>query len=205
MHGRLSAILHEDSPLFAGIPREFQAVRYHSLCVEQPLPAALEAIAWTSDGVLMAVAHRTRPQWGVQFHPESICTEYGRRLLANFRDLTRRVPARGRGRGSRRGFAARAGSRATGSRAGRGCRVKVRRLDSALRRRARLRAPLRRKARRPFGSTAARSTSGPASPSWAPPAGRSAAKISYDVSMRASCGSSGRRARKRSRSRSSTT
>ncbi|HEY8816495.1 MAG TPA: aminodeoxychorismate/anthranilate synthase component II, partial [Candidatus Dormibacteraeota bacterium] len=88
MHGRLSAVLHEGSPLFAGIPREFQAVRYHSLCVEQPLPDCLEPIAWTSDGVLMATEHRDRPQWGVQFHPESICTEYGRRLLANFRDLT---------------------------------------------------------------------------------------------------------------------
>jgi para-aminobenzoate synthetase len=88
MHGRLSAVLHEDSPLFVGIPREFQAVRYHSLCVEQPLPEDLEPIAWTSDGVLMAVAHRKRPQWGVQFHPESISTEYGRLLLANFRELT---------------------------------------------------------------------------------------------------------------------
>jgi para-aminobenzoate synthetase len=88
MHGRLSAVLHEDSPLFAGIPREFQAVRYHSLCVAQPLPDRLEPIAWTSDGVLMAVAHRSRPLWGVQFHPESICTDYGRQLLANFRDLT---------------------------------------------------------------------------------------------------------------------
>jgi len=104
MHGRISAVLHEGSPLFAGIPREFQAVRYHSLCVEQPLPAELEPIAQTSDGVLMAVAHRTRPQWGVQFHPESICTEYGRRLLANFRDLTRAlgVPA---GRLAQRGAA----------------------------------------------------------------------------------------------------
>jgi para-aminobenzoate synthetase len=88
MHGRISAVLHDGSPLFAGIPREFQAVRYHSLCVAQPLPEGLEPIARTSDGVLMAVAHRARPQWGVQFHPESICTEYGRRLLANFRDLT---------------------------------------------------------------------------------------------------------------------
>ncbi|HKG03510.1 MAG TPA: aminodeoxychorismate synthase component I [Conexibacter sp.] len=88
MHGRLSAVLHEESPLFAGIPREFQAVRYHSLCVQTPLPDELEPIAWTSDGVLMAVAHRTRPRWGVQFHPESISTEYGRKLLANFRDLT---------------------------------------------------------------------------------------------------------------------
>jgi len=97
MHGRISAVLHEDSALFAGIPREFQAVRYHSLCVEQPLPDELEPIAWTSDGVLMAVAHRTRPQWGVQFHPESICTDYGRKLLANFRDLTREFGARSNG------------------------------------------------------------------------------------------------------------
>ncbi len=89
MHGRISAVLHDGSPLFAGIPTEFQAVRYHSLCVEQPLPDELEAIARTSDGVVMAVAHRRLPRWGVQFHPESICTEYGRRLLANFRDLTR--------------------------------------------------------------------------------------------------------------------
>ena len=88
MHGRLSAVVHEDSPLFSGIPREFQAVRYHSLCVRQPTPEELEPIAWTSDGVLMGVAHRTRPVWGVQFHPESICTDHGRRLLSNFRDLT---------------------------------------------------------------------------------------------------------------------
>jgi para-aminobenzoate synthetase len=88
MHGRLSAVLHDDSTLFAGIPRELQAVRYHSLCVEQPLPGELEPIAWTSDGVLMALAHRTRPLWGVQFHPESVCAEHGRRLLENFRDLT---------------------------------------------------------------------------------------------------------------------
>jgi para-aminobenzoate synthetase len=88
MHGRLTAVLHEDSPMFAGLPREFQVVRYHSLCVEQPLPEELEATAWTSDGILMGVAHRTRPQWGLQFHPESICTEHGRDLLARFRDLT---------------------------------------------------------------------------------------------------------------------
>jgi para-aminobenzoate synthetase len=87
-HGRLSAVLHDDSPLFAGIPREFQAVRYHSLCVEQPLPDELHGIAWTTDGVLMALEHRDRPLWGVQFHPESICTEHGRRLIENFRKLS---------------------------------------------------------------------------------------------------------------------
>jgi len=88
VHGRVSAILHDDSPLFAGLPREFAAVRYHSLCVEQPLPEPLRAIAWTSDGVLMALEHREWPLWGVQFHPESVCTEHGRRLLENFRDLS---------------------------------------------------------------------------------------------------------------------
>jgi para-aminobenzoate synthetase len=102
MHGRLSAVLHQESPLFGGIPREFQAVRYHSLCVRQPLPEELEPIAWTSDGVLMALAHRTRPLWGVQFHPESISTEYGRKLLANFRDLTAAHHAADRGGGRAR-------------------------------------------------------------------------------------------------------
>jgi para-aminobenzoate synthetase len=88
MHGRLSAVYHDDSRLFAGIPQGFQVVRYHSLCITEPLPADLVGTAWTSDGVLMAAAHRSRPIWGVQFHPESICTDWGRRLLANFRDLT---------------------------------------------------------------------------------------------------------------------
>jgi para-aminobenzoate synthetase len=88
MHGRVRAVEHAGSPLFAGIPRRFDAVRYHSLCLDRPLPDGLEEIAWADDGVVMAVAHRDRPQWGVQFHPESIATGHGRRLLANFRDLT---------------------------------------------------------------------------------------------------------------------
>jgi para-aminobenzoate synthetase len=88
MHGRVRAVEHAGSPLFAGIPARFEATRYHSLCLDPPLPAELEEIAWADDGVVMAVAHRSRPQWGVQFHPESIATEHGRRLLDNFRDLT---------------------------------------------------------------------------------------------------------------------
>jgi para-aminobenzoate synthetase len=88
MHGRVRAVEHAGSPLFAGIPRRFEAVRYHSLCLDRPLPDGLEEIARADDGVVMAIAHRDRPQWGVQFHPESIATAHGRRLLANFRDLT---------------------------------------------------------------------------------------------------------------------
>jgi para-aminobenzoate synthetase len=88
MHGRIDTVEHRGSPLFAGIPACFQAVRYHSLCLGLPLPGELQPLAWTGDGVTMAVAHRARPQWGVQFHPESVATEHGERLLANFRDLS---------------------------------------------------------------------------------------------------------------------
>ena len=95
-HGYLDRIRHSGRGLFRAIPQDFTAVRYHSLAVREPLPPALEAIAWAEDGVLMGLRHRTRPLWGVQFHPESILTEYGDRLLANFRELTRkhRRPAR---------------------------------------------------------------------------------------------------------------
>src|SRR5215212_8473857 len=88
MHGRLSSIHHDGGGLFAGIPQGFQAVRYHSL-VAGACPAELRVTAWTPDGVVMGLEHRTRPQWGVQFHPESVSTEHGRTLARNFRDLTR--------------------------------------------------------------------------------------------------------------------
>jgi para-aminobenzoate synthetase len=87
MHGRLDRIAHGSVDLFAGIPNNFEAVRYHSLAVTD-LPSELEPLAWTADGTLMALRHVSRPWWGVQFHPESICTEYGARLLRNFRELT---------------------------------------------------------------------------------------------------------------------
>jgi len=89
VHGRLSTVVHDGSSLFAGMPSEFEAVRYHSLCLAD-LPSELRPIAWSSDGVLMALEHRSRPQWGVQFHPESVRTEHGRRLIENFRDLSER-------------------------------------------------------------------------------------------------------------------
>jgi para-aminobenzoate synthetase len=90
MHGRLSTVFHDGSELFAGIPQGFEVVRYHSLVVGSPLPSGLAATAWTADGVLMGMSDVARPRFGVQFHPESICTEYGSELLANFRDLTAR-------------------------------------------------------------------------------------------------------------------
>jgi para-aminobenzoate synthetase len=87
MHGRISQVRHTGQDIFAGIPSPFEAVRYHSLAVTE-LPIELEGIAWTEDGVLMGVRHRSLPVWGVQFHPESISSTFGRELLANFRDLT---------------------------------------------------------------------------------------------------------------------
>jgi para-aminobenzoate synthetase len=134
MHGRLSPVYHDESPLYAAIPQGFEVVRYHSLCVEQPLPEALEVTAWTRDGVVMGVAHRERPLWGVQFHPESICTNDGRQLVQNFRDLTEQVigevPTRLRRPASRDASAAPAGDAPTAS-ASRpeGLRLHVRRLD----------------------------------------------------------------------------
>jgi para-aminobenzoate synthetase len=86
MHGLTSIVHHAQIDLFEGIPSPFEVVRYHSLMVGD-LPAGLHALAWSEDGVLMGVRHLEAPQWGVQFHPESICSEHGARLLRNFRDL----------------------------------------------------------------------------------------------------------------------
>ncbi len=84
MHGKVSPIQHNGTGIFAGLPSPFTATRYHSLIVEEPLPAELEATAYTPEGELMGVRHRTRPIFGVQFHPESILTEHGHDLLRNF-------------------------------------------------------------------------------------------------------------------------
>lgn len=97
MHGRVSEVLHDASELFAGIPQALRVVRYHSLVVDPRLPGCLRPTAWTRDGVLMGLAHRSLPRWGVQFHPESILTEHGARLLHNFRELTRAHAGRRRG------------------------------------------------------------------------------------------------------------
>jgi anthranilate synthase component 2 len=88
MHGKTSQIHHNGKGVFAGLKNPFTATRYHSLAVrEEDLPAELEMTAWTDDGEIMGVQHRTRPVFGVQFHPESIATECGHELLANFLDV----------------------------------------------------------------------------------------------------------------------
>jgi para-aminobenzoate synthetase len=118
-HGHLSQIEHHGDDLFAGIPADFIGVRYHSLCVEEPLPEALVATAWAEDGVIMAVRHRDLPRWGVQFHPESIATHYGREILANFADLTGRTRRNPNGRAPHRGGDAPHGARQAIKRSGR--------------------------------------------------------------------------------------
>jgi len=91
MHGKTSPILHEGDGVFHGLPNPFEATRYHSLIVRrETFPAELEILAETSDGEIMGLRHRRFPIHGVQFHPESILTEEGKRLLTNF--LALRTP-----------------------------------------------------------------------------------------------------------------
>ncbi|WP_338578522.1 aminodeoxychorismate/anthranilate synthase component II [Brevundimonas olei] len=88
MHGKTSPILHEGRGVFGSLPSPFTATRYHSLAVRrETLPDVLEVTAWTEDGEIMGLSHRTRPIHGVQFHPESIATQHGHEMIANFLDL----------------------------------------------------------------------------------------------------------------------
>jgi anthranilate synthase/aminodeoxychorismate synthase-like glutamine amidotransferase len=94
MHGRTSPIEHDGRGLFRGLPSPFRATRYHSLIVERSsVPDQLEISAWTAEGEIMGLRHKTLPLEGVQFHPESFLTEHGHALLGNFLDL---LPERGR-------------------------------------------------------------------------------------------------------------
>jgi anthranilate synthase/aminodeoxychorismate synthase-like glutamine amidotransferase len=84
MHGKVSPVLHTGKGVFKGLPSPLNATRYHSLIVSEPLPDCLEVTAFTAEGELMGLRHKTLPIHGVQFHPESILTEHGKDLLANF-------------------------------------------------------------------------------------------------------------------------
>jgi len=91
MHGKTSLIYHTGNELFKGIPSPFTAVRYHSLVIDRDsLPQELEVIAESDDGEIMAVAHREYPLYGVQFHPESVLSEYGMEVLKNFLEIARK-------------------------------------------------------------------------------------------------------------------
>jgi anthranilate synthase/aminodeoxychorismate synthase-like glutamine amidotransferase len=84
MHGKTSPIYHNSKGIFDGLPSPFEATRYHSLMVEEPVPDCLEVTAFTSDGIVMGLKHKEHPTFGVQFHPESILTKHGKQLLKNF-------------------------------------------------------------------------------------------------------------------------
>lgn len=88
IHGRLSEIYHNEIGLFKGLPQGFNVVRYHSLVVSEPLTKNLKRSAWTKDGILMGLEHETKPQWGIQYHPESVSTEYGNEIISRFFELT---------------------------------------------------------------------------------------------------------------------
>lgn len=87
LHGKTSLVHHNNKGVFAGIPSPFTATRYHSLIVERDtLPDCLEVTAWTEDGIIMGLQHKTYPIHGVQFHPESIASEHGHAMIKNFLD-----------------------------------------------------------------------------------------------------------------------
>jgi anthranilate synthase/aminodeoxychorismate synthase-like glutamine amidotransferase len=87
MHGKTSLVLHNGQGIFEGIPTPFEAMRYHSLVVYDPIPEELEVTATTPEGEVMGLKHKSADTYGVQFHPESILTEHGKKLLQNFLEL----------------------------------------------------------------------------------------------------------------------
>ena len=95
MHGKLSKIAHKNKGVFKNLPKKFEVTRYHSLIVDRPsLPDCLAVTAETSDGLIMGLQHKTHPVHGVQFHPESIASEHGHALLANFLEIAGMSPRR---------------------------------------------------------------------------------------------------------------
>ncbi len=87
MHGKTSRIFHHGTGLFEGVPSPFEATRYHSLVVFEPVPEVLEVTAFTADGEVMGLQHRKHKTFGVQFHPESILTQHGKLVLKNFLEM----------------------------------------------------------------------------------------------------------------------
>ncbi len=87
MHGKTSPVYHDQRGILSGVPSPFNAMRYHSLVVYEPLPDCLEVTAFTDEGEVMALRHKTAPVVGLQFHPESILTEHGKEILRNFLTL----------------------------------------------------------------------------------------------------------------------
>jgi para-aminobenzoate synthetase len=129
MHGRLSRISHDGSGLFEGIPQEFSVVRYHSLAITSPMGPEGHETAWSEDGVVMGIEHRSRAMWGVQFHPESIATEHGRAIAENFYAMAeRRRPGAASRRANLGGQTSHDGLPAT-ERGGAGLRLLVRELQ----------------------------------------------------------------------------
>ena len=91
MHGKISPVHHHGGGVLAGLPDNFEATRYHSLTIApDSMPDSLEATAWTEDGVIMALRHKTLPIHGVQFHPESIASQFGHKILQNFLAIAER-------------------------------------------------------------------------------------------------------------------
>lgn len=94
MHGKTSTIHHTGQGIFAGFPSPFTATRYHSLIVREPVPQEFDVTAFTAEGEIMAIGHREHPLYGVQFHPESILTPHGKRLIESFVRIAARVGKR---------------------------------------------------------------------------------------------------------------
>ncbi len=111
VHGKTDEVHHDSTGIFEGVPNPFTATRYHSLCVDgATVPETLEVVARTGDGVIMALTHREKPVFGVQFHPESVLTPEGTKLLANFLDVAGEVPLSGEASGTPQVVSAAGGS-----------------------------------------------------------------------------------------------
>ena len=88
VHGKKDIVIHEESLLFKDVPNEFDAIRYHSLiCDKTSIPNDLKVTSYTSDGIIMSIEHKNYPVYGIQFHPESLGSSYGERIISNFLDM----------------------------------------------------------------------------------------------------------------------